>query len=97
MAVTLPEFTPTEPGEPTRDVRSISAAELTVRIVAGRATMTMAEVQALAPGSIVPLDTTPDSPVSVMVNDVKAARADIIVVDDKLAARVSEMEQQDDG
>lgn len=97
MAVSLPEFAPAAPAPEPRDIAAMAGTSLNVRVVAGSTTMTLSEVRALEPGSIVPLDVTPGSQAAVYINDVRAARAEVIVVDDKLAARISEIEGADRG
>src|SRR5262245_2138146 len=64
---------------------------LNVRIELGRARMTVEEVLRLANGSVVELDRLVGEPVDVYVNDRLAARGDLIVVDERLAVRVTEV------
>ena len=74
-----------------RPLTALADVEATVSIVAGRARLTLAEVAALEPGSIVPLDRGPEATVDILVNDHPAARGDVIVIDDHFAARVAEL------
>lgn len=88
--VALPELRAT--GSATsRPITALADVDATVSIVAGRARLTLAEVAALQPGSVIPLDRGPEATVEILVNDHPAARGDVIVIDDHFAARVAEL------
>ena len=55
---------------------------LDVRVVLGRTSVRVADVMAFAPGVVVPLDTSPQAPVALLVNGVAIAEGDIVVTDD---------------
>lgn len=63
--------------------------KLTVRI--GQAQMTLADLVALGPGSLVPLDRDAHEPADIFVNGRLVARGEIVTIDDKYAIRVSEI------
>lgn len=63
--------------------------KLTVEL--GSCQLSMREVLQLAPGSIVPLDKTANAPVSVFVNQRLIARGEVVVVEERLAIKVTEI------
>lgn len=86
------------PGEqqPERPTRQMSIGFLrnvgmNVTTELGRANMTVAELLALAPGAVVPLDRAAGSPVDVHVNNTLIARGEVVVVDDKYGVRITEI------
>lgn len=89
-AVVLPEFGSSTPGGAVRPVSTLGQVPVTVSVIAGRARLTLGDVQALAPGSIVELDRLPEDAAEIFVNGVPAATGDIVVVDNVLAARIGE-------
>lgn len=89
--VVLPEFGPAIPrGDVTRPLSGMDEVPVTVSVVAGRAQMTMHDVERLEPGSVVELDRLPEDSAEVFVNGVLAATGDVVVVDGVLAARIGE-------
>lgn len=64
---------------------------MTVSVVLGRASLTLAELEALEPGDLVKLDRAPDATVDLYVNGVHAAEGDVIVIDDQVAARIGQL------
>ena len=63
--------------------------KLTVEL--GSCQLSMREVLQLAPGSIVQLDKTANSPVSVFVNQRLIARGEVVVIEDRLGIKVTEI------
>lgn len=63
-----------------------------VTVVAGRAEMTLRRLEQLSPGDIIELDRSPDATVDIFVNGTHVARGDVIVMDDSIATRVSEID-----
>ena len=63
--------------------------KLTVEL--GSCQLAMRDVLQLAPGSIVPLDNMANSPVSVFVNQRLIARGEVVVVEDRLGIKVTEV------
>ena len=97
MAPAAPS-TGTEPAarrpEPRGTVATLDALKnvsLNVRIELGRARLTVEDVLRLSAGSVVELDRLVGEPVDVFVNDRLAARGDLVVVDDRIAVRVTEV------
>lgn len=64
---------------------------MTVSVVLGKASMTIAEFEDLRPGDLVRLDRAPDATVDLFVNGVHAAEGDVIVIDDQVAARIGHL------
>jgi flagellar motor switch/type III secretory pathway protein FliN len=54
--------------------------------------MTLSAVRGLREGDILPLDRSPDATVDIFVNGTHIARGDVIVLDDSIATRVSELD-----
>lgn len=89
-AVVLPEFGSSTPGDAARSVSTLEDVPVTVSVIAGRARLSLGEVRALLPGSIVELDRLPEDSAEIFVNGIQAAAGDIVVVDNVLAARIGE-------
>jgi flagellar motor switch protein FliN/FliY len=53
--------------------------------------MTVRDLLALAPGTIVELDKAAGSPVDVLVNGTLMARGEVVVIDEEFAVRISEI------
>ncbi len=88
------QFAPLEPG-PTPQERQrlelLADLELNVTVELGRTTLTVAEVLALGPGSIIELDRIAGEPVDILVNDRLVARGEVVVVDENFGVRVVEV------
>jgi flagellar motor switch/type III secretory pathway protein FliN len=71
---------------------------MTVSVVLGKASLTLAELESLEPGDLVRLDRAPDATVDLFINGVHAAEGDVIVIDDHVAARIGQLhlEESDD-
>ncbi len=80
---------PGEPGagglEGLQDVTVTVAAEL------GRVTLTIGEVLKLGVGSVLELHRSINEPVDLMVQGVRLARGEVVVVDDRFAIRIREI------
>ncbi|HHC08795.1 MAG TPA: flagellar motor switch protein FliN [Actinobacteria bacterium] len=63
--------------------------EVTVEL--GRAELRVRELLSLVEGSIVELDRPADSEVAVYVNGTLVARGEVVVVDDELGVRITEV------
>lgn len=62
-----------------------------VSVELGRTRMTVQEILALTPGSIVELDRAAGAPVDVLVNGKLIAHGEVVVVDEEFAVRISEV------
>ncbi len=67
------------------DVTVTATAEL------GRATMSIADVLNLGPESVLELDRPVSEPVDLVVQGVRLARGEVVVVDDRFAIRIKEI------
>ncbi len=62
-----------------------------VAVEIGRASMTIRETLALAPGSVVALDRMAGEPVDLLVNGKRIARGEVVAVDEQFGLRISEI------
>ena len=62
-----------------------------VSVELGRTRLTVQEILALTPGSIVELDRAAGAPVDVLVNGKLIAHGEVVVVDEEFAVRISEV------
>ena len=81
-------------GEP-RSLETLADVPAVVTVVAGRTRMTLSEVRSISAGDILALDRSPDATVDIYVNGTHIGRGDVIVLDDSIATRVSEMDPID--
>jgi flagellar motor switch protein FliN/FliY len=92
--IVVPELTESRPGGTVRPINILGSVPATVTVVAGRAEMTLREMQAIGVGDVIGLDRSPDATVDIYVNGTHIARGDIIVLDETIATRVSELDPQ---
>jgi flagellar motor switch protein FliN len=64
---------------------------VTLSLEVGRARMSVRELLQLAPGAIVELDRAATEPLDVLVNGVRIARGEVVVVNDKFGIRLTEV------
>lgn len=64
---------------------------LQVCVELGKATMTIKDVLALGPGSVVELNKMAGEPVDIVVNDKLIARGEVVVVDENFGVRVTDI------
>ncbi|HZU80778.1 MAG TPA: flagellar motor switch protein FliN [Acidimicrobiales bacterium] len=82
---------------PARSLALLHGVEMSVTVELGRARLLMRDLLALRAGSIVELDRAAGSPVDVMVNGTLLARGEVVVVDDELGVRITEIVGTADG
>ena len=94
------EFEPLVSREPAGNEPSLAAArrldlladvEMGVTAELGRTRMTVRDLLALTPGSVVELDRLAGSPVDVLVNGTLVARGEVVVIDEEFGVRISEI------
>jgi len=73
------------------DLSLLADVSLTVTVELGHTSMAVKDVLQLTEGSIVELDRPAGAPVDVLINGTLVARGDVVVVDDELGVRVSEV------
>jgi flagellar motor switch protein FliN/FliY len=64
---------------------------VTLSLEVGRARLAVRELLQLAPGAIVELDRASSEPLDVLVNGVRIARGEVVVVNDKFGIRLTEV------
>lgn len=69
----------------------LAALQMNVSVELGRTELTVAEVLALGPGSVIELDRLAGEPVDILVNDRVVARGEVVVVDENFGVRVVEV------
>jgi flagellar motor switch protein FliN/FliY len=74
-----------------RDFDPILDVSLQVRVELGSTRMTVEEVLAISPGSIVELDRLAGEPVDIVVNDRLIARGEVVVVEENFGVRVTDI------
>jgi len=83
--------TQTSTGQPSTCSAALSALELRLAIELGSTVMRVSDLLALRPGSIVRLDHAADAPVDLTVEGRPIGRGEVIVIDDMLALRVTDV------
>jgi flagellar motor switch protein FliN/FliY len=63
--------------------------EITVEL--GRSRMTIQELLALSPGSVIELDKLAGEPLDILVNDRLIARGEAVVINDKFGIRITDI------
>jgi flagellar motor switch protein FliN/FliY len=74
-----------------RSLDLLADVEMGVTAELGRTRMTVRELLALTPGSVVELDRMAGSPVDVLVNGTLVARGEVVVIDEEFGVRISEI------
>ena len=79
------------------DFRTLRQVPMTVQVEVGRATMTLGEIlDGVDAGTSIRLDRHAGEPVEVYVNGSLFARAEVVVVQDQIAARIVELVDPDE-
>jgi flagellar motor switch protein FliN len=73
------------------DLDLLADVELTVTVELGRVRLPLRDLLRLAEGSVVELSRLATAPVDVLVNGSVVARGDVVVVDDELGVRITEL------
>jgi flagellar motor switch protein FliN len=76
-------------------IERLNEVEMSLSVELGRTRMTMGELVALRVGEIVELKRDESVPVDILVNDSLLARGEIVVQDNKLAVRVTDIAGKD--
>ena len=74
-----------------RDIAVLGDVRLDVTVELGRISMKVRDLLALQEGAVVDLDRTAGAAVDVVVNGTLVARGDVVVVDDELGVRITEV------
>lgn len=83
----------TAPGgeETTRRLDMLLDVPLDVSVELGRTRMTIQDLLALAPGSVIELDKVAGEPLDILINDRLVARGEAVVVNDKFGVRITDI------
>jgi flagellar motor switch protein FliN/FliY len=79
----------TAPGDMSLDL--IMDVAVNVALEVGRTNISVRELLQLTPGTIVELDRLAGEPLDVLVNGIKVARGEVVVVNDKFGIRVTDV------
>ena len=100
VAPTLPEPVPAQPAtRPApathiahpRGIEMLHGVMMDVTVELGRTRMTVRELLALTPGTVLELDRAAGSPADLLVNGRRIARGEVVVVDEDFGLRVTEI------
>jgi flagellar motor switch protein FliN/FliY len=94
-SVALHEFETLNDGTPgfgaSRPLAILKDVEMGVTAELGRRRMTVRDLLALTPGSVIELDRAAGSPVDVLVNGTLIARGEVVVIDEEFGIRIAEI------
>ncbi len=89
--VGYPDLGPGAEAGPAGDLDLLSDVALTVTVEIGRVRMPLRELMRLVEGSVIELSRLATAPVDVLVNGSVIARGEVVVVDDELGVRITEL------
>lgn len=81
----------TKPAAPGSGMNLILDVPVQLSVELGRTRMSLREVMELREGSVIPLNKSAGEPVSLYVNEQLVARGEIVLVEDFLGVRITEM------
>jgi flagellar motor switch protein FliN/FliY len=94
-SVTLHQFETLDDGSfgngGSRPLAILKDVEMGVTAELGRRRMTVRDLLALTPGSVIELDRAAGSPVDVLVNGTLIARGEVVVIDEEFGIRIAEI------
>src|SRR5919197_6647259 len=82
---------PAETGGGAGDLSLVLDLPVELAVEIGRTRMTIREMLAIAPGSIIALDRVAGEPVDLLVNGKKIARGEVVAIDEEFGLRVTEV------
>ena len=94
VEATVPEFAELRPGRAEGEPGSLqNLLDVTVTVTAelGRVTLPISEVLKIGVGSVLELHRAVSEPVDLLVQGVRFARGEVVVVDDRFAIRIHEI------
>lgn len=93
VAAKAPQFAKFSPAHvsASRGLDHLFAVKLEAEAVLGKATLTVDETLNLGVGSVIELDRLVSEPVDLIVQNVRVARGEVIVVNDQFAVRITEI------
>ena len=84
-------FTPTTSGGPTGDINMILDIPVQLTVELGRTRIPIKHILQLAQGSVVELEAMAGEPMDVLVNGFLIAQGEVVVVNDKLGIRLTDI------
>lgn len=87
--VTFAELAPGQSDGSTRKLDVLADVPTTVSVHLGHTSLTVARLLSLAAGDVIELDRGPGSPVDVHVNGTMVGRAEVVVIEEQLGARLT--------
>lgn len=90
----LPDLGAGSGGNGSQDLQLLADVNMKVTVELGHTDLLVRDLLALSEGSVVELDQAPGTPVDVLVNGTTVARGDVVVVDDDLGVRITEVLQR---
>jgi flagellar motor switch protein FliN len=76
---------------PTRRLDLLLDVPLELSVELGRTRMSIQELLALGPGSVIELDKVAGEPLDILINDRLVARGEAVVVNDKFGIRITDI------
>ena len=89
--VAYPDLGPGQPVAVAADLDLLRDVDLSMTVELGRVTLKVRDLLRLGEGSVVELNRPAGAPVDVLVNGSLVARGEVVVVDDELGVRVTEL------
>ena len=74
-----------------RPIELLYNVDMAVTVELGRTRMAMRDLLGLRPGKIIELDRSARAPVDILVNNTLLARGEVVVIDEELGVRVTEI------
>jgi flagellar motor switch protein FliN/FliY len=87
----FPELTSDFRNSGKQDISFLSEVCLPINVELGHSRMKIKEILELGPGAIVQLDKLPDEPVELYIGDKPLAKGEVVVVEERLGVRITEM------
>ena len=78
-----------------RSLDVLANVEMTVTVELGRTRMPVRQLLSLAPGSVIELNRSANTPVDVFVNGTLFARGEVVVIDDEFGVRITDIVERD--
>jgi flagellar motor switch protein FliN/FliY len=87
----LDELGPTAPRVSAGTLDALLDMTLPVSIEFGRASLSIQDVLALGPGSVIPLDRLVGEPIDIYVSDRRLAQGEVVVIGDAFGVRITRL------
>src|SRR5271167_3073008 len=83
--------TTTPPEAPSRRLELLLDVPLEVTVEIGRSRMSIQDLLALGPGSVIELDRLAGEPLDILINDRLIAKGEAVVINDKFGIRITDI------